>query len=82
MNIARESFGENLLQQEAFAEASAEHLEPAQLQVSREHCPPHHWENEIIPWEHTDPQEQDNRWQVKGAQRWWSELALCTQDAQ
>lgn len=30
LNIARQSFGENLLQQEAFAEASAAHLKPAQ----------------------------------------------------
>lgn len=30
MNIARQSFGENLLQQGAFAEASAAHLKPAQ----------------------------------------------------
>lgn len=79
-NIARQSFGEILLQQEAFAEASATPLRQLRLQVSSEHCPSDHQETEIT-WEHTDPQEQDNRWQVKGAQRWWSELGLCIQDA-
>ena len=46
MNIARQIAGENLLQQEAFAEASAAHLQPAQAAgEQREHCPSHHRRN-------------------------------------
>lgn len=80
MNIARQSFGENLSLQEAFAEASAAHLKPAEAAGEQWALPATPLGTEIV-WEHTDPQEQDNRWQVKGAQRWWSELGLCIQDA-
>lgn len=80
MNIARQSFGENLLQQGAFAEASAAHLKPVQAAGEHWALPITALGTEII-WEHNDPQEQGNRWQVKGAQRWWSELGLCIQDA-
>lgn len=46
MNIAREIVEENLLQLEAFAEASAAHLQPAQAAGEQhEHCPSHRRRN-------------------------------------
>lgn len=64
--------GKKLLQQqEAFAEASAAHLQSAQAVVKQcEHCPSHCHRNTDYPDpELNEPQEENNRWQVKVAQR-------------
>lgn len=69
MNIARHIVGETLSEQEAFAEGSAAPLQQLGLRASGASAAhPTAGETEII-WDLTDPQEENNRWRVKGAQR-------------